>query len=55
MAGMALAAIIATISPAKVSTKIMRLKAPPLVSFSAATVIVCCCPIVFLLWVEGAG
>ena len=46
-AGAAIATNIADISAATARTKSMRLNALP------ATV--CCCPIVFLLLVEGAG
>jgi hypothetical protein len=55
IAGKALTAIIAPIRAATARTKIMRLNniAPPPFS-SAATVIVCYCPIVFLHLVEGA-
>jgi Co/Zn/Cd efflux system component len=58
IAGMALTAIIATISAAAARTKIMRLNVPPPLS-SVATVIVVVSlgPIIFFLLfsVEGAG
>jgi len=55
IAGKALSANVAAMSAAAKSTKIVCLNVPPPFSSVATAIDVCCCPIVFLLLVEGAG
>jgi len=55
-AGIALATIIAAMSAATKSAGIVRLiNMPPPFSSVAAVIFVSCCPMIFLLLVEGAG